>query len=47
MFEQEMEQPAADEHYDDLELDHANDAETAEEIELLVRCVHAARRSGA
>lgn len=32
---------------DDVEFDQDNDEETAEKIELLVRCVHAARLSGA
>jgi hypothetical protein len=33
--------------WDELELDEDNAAEAAEEIHLLVRCVHAARQSGA
>jgi hypothetical protein len=33
--------------WDELELDEGNDEEAAEEIHLLVRCVHAARQNGA
>ena len=33
--------------WDELELDEGNAEEAAEEIQLLVRCVHAARQSGA
>jgi len=48
MFEYELEQPEAPEYDDDLEFDdEGDDAETAEEIQLLVRCVHAARLAGA
>ncbi|HEU5178994.1 MAG TPA: hypothetical protein VFU24_16195 [Burkholderiales bacterium] len=47
MFEYEMEQPEAPEYDDDLEFEEAGDLETAEEIERLARCVHAARFSGA
>jgi hypothetical protein len=33
--------------WDELELDEGNAEEAAEEIHLLVRCVHAARQGGA
>jgi hypothetical protein len=33
--------------WDELELDEGNAEEAAEEIQLLVRCIHAARQSGA
>lgn len=42
----EMEDSAVLE-WDELELDESNAEEAAEEIQLLVRCVHAARQSGA
>jgi hypothetical protein len=33
--------------WDELDLDEGNAEEAAEEIHLLVRCVHAARQNGA
>jgi hypothetical protein len=33
--------------WDELDLDESNAEEAAEEIHLLVRCVHAARQGGA
>jgi hypothetical protein len=33
--------------WEEMEIDDGNAEEAAEEIELLVRCVHAARHSGA
>lgn len=47
MSEYEMEQPAAPEYDDELEFDEGNQAEAAEEIELLLCRVHAARQCGA
>ena len=45
MFENESEFEAHD--YEDIEFEVGNEEEAAEEIELLVRCVHAARLIGA
>ena len=33
--------------WEEMEIDDSNAEETAEEVELLVRCVHAARYNGA
>jgi hypothetical protein len=45
MFENESEFEAHD--YEDIEFEVGNREEAAEEIDLLVRCVHAARLAGA
>jgi hypothetical protein len=47
MSDYEMEQPEAPEYDDDVEFDEGNAAEAAEEIELLMCRVHAARQCGA
>jgi hypothetical protein len=45
MFENESEFEAQD--HEDIEFEVGNQEQAAEEIELLVRCVHAARLAGA